>query len=131
MEERIDIGVCLFHHEHESIQEMMNKCFEGISIKDVRSRAFGYVFDDKDSTFVHNVVKLALQDSGMDGTNDEVRAQIVERAKMLSQQMLIEVVPEVQVHLSESDRKKQFLDSPDMSRHPEGYFPGIPDRDGR
>ena len=79
--ERIDIGFCLSHHEDEMIQEVMNKFFRGISKKEIRSRAFGYVFEEDDSTFVYTVVNLALLDSGMDGTDDEVRAQIVERAK--------------------------------------------------
>jgi len=101
--ERIDIGFCLSHHEDEMIQEVMNKCFRGISNDKVRSRAFGYLYDEDDSTFVHNVVKLALRDSGMDGTDNEVRSQIADRAKKLSQQI-------------ENDRKKKFLDSPDILR---------------
>ena len=70
VEDRIDIGFCLIHHQQEAVQEVMNKCFQGVSKEKVLARTFGYLYDEDDSAFVHNVVKLALRDSGMDGTDD-------------------------------------------------------------
>merc|ERR1712130_529671 len=72
-EEKIDIGFCLFNFQDEMVQEAMNKCFEGVTAKEVRDRAFCYLFENSD--LVQDVVKLALRDSGMDGTDEEVRAK--------------------------------------------------------
>lgn len=104
LEEKIDIGFCLFNFQDEMVQKAMNKCFEGVTAGNLRGRAFCYLFDGIDSTMVHDLVKLALRDSGMDGTDDEVRAQIVERTKKIAQQMDFK------------SRVEQFLDSPEILR---------------
>ena len=76
---RMDVGFCLTHFQEEVIQELMNECFEGATAEKVRDRAFRYLYSGADSELVHEIVKLALRDSGMDGTDAEVRAQIRER----------------------------------------------------
>ena len=114
-EERMDIGFCLFNFQDEMVQKAMNKCFEGVTAEKVHGRGFCYLYGDVECTLVHDLVKLALRDSGMDGTDDEVRAQIVERTKKISQQMPSQVVAPVDL-TCKMCVKKQFLNSRDILR---------------
>ena len=111
VERWMDVGFCLFHHQAEDIEQTMNKCFGGVTAENVEASVLRYLSGGVGSEMVYEIVKLYLRDSAMDATDDEVRAQIVERATKISHQLSNDVDSKCQMCA-----KKQFLNSQNILR---------------
>ena len=74
---KIDIGIAISHFQDEEIQTFLNKCFENVTAKDIQARAFGHVFGGLGNGFVTDMIRLSIEDDGVNPTDDDVIKQNV------------------------------------------------------
>ena len=109
LELKIDIGIAISHFQDEEIQTFLNTCFENVPAKDVQARAFGHVFGGLDNRFVADIIRLSMQDDGVNPTEDDVIKQIGVRAKHIADQ--------INNQQQGRESRQQFLASPDILRN--------------
>ena len=88
VELRIDIGLAISHFQDEEIQNFLTKCFENVPAEKLRSRAFGHLMGEFTNGLVADMIKLSLEDDGINPTDDDVIKQIGIRAKHIADQII-------------------------------------------
>ena len=91
VEKKIDVGLTISHFQDEEAQKLLNKCFEDVPAKDIQARAFRHMLgqiEGDEADFVTSLVRLSLKDDAVDATDDQVKMQIGERAKHITDQMI-------------------------------------------
>ena len=127
VELRIDIGLAISHFQDEEIQNFLTKCFENVPAEKLRSRAFGHMMGEFTNGLVADMIRLSLEDDGVNPTDDDVIKQIGVRSKHIADQINNHSQQEQhrqqqiqQQQLEEQQpiaTRQQFLASPDILRN--------------
>ena len=111
IEKKVDVGLTFCHFQDEEAQNSLTNCFRDVPVQAIQARAFAHLYgqvEGEEAEFVTSLVRLSLADNALEATDAQVKMQIGERAKHITDQLI--------KNASTLSAKKKFLDSPNILR---------------